>query len=117
MGIMPHVPTTRRGFRFGVRALLAALTMAAIIAWVYWYGWPRYMIYREQTQFEAAVRGLNPGVEVWKADQMLPTETHRYGAVDGMKSGYRVDEWPDASYFLFFPAADSPHAKNAAFEL
>jgi hypothetical protein len=55
---MSDAKPERRWFRFGLRTLLAAVTLAAIGSWGYWVAWPWWQGYREQVEFEAAVREL-----------------------------------------------------------
>src|SRR6478672_3849658 len=51
----------RRRFRFGLRTLLAAVTLAAVGSWAYWFGWPWWLAYRERIQFERTARQLKVG--------------------------------------------------------
>jgi hypothetical protein len=51
----------RRRFRFGLRTLLAVVTVAAVASWGYWVAWPWWQAYWEQTRFEKAVKQLKVG--------------------------------------------------------
>ncbi len=55
---MNEAKPKRRCFRFGLRTLFVVVALAAVGSWAYWIGWPWWMNYREQKQFEAAVREL-----------------------------------------------------------
>jgi hypothetical protein len=50
-----------RRFRFGLRTLLAVVTLAAVASWGYWIGWPWWQAYHEQIQFEGEIRQLKAG--------------------------------------------------------
>ena len=58
---MDQPPATRRRFRFGLRTLLAVVTLAAVGSWAYWIGWPSWQMYQEQCRFEEAVKHLHIG--------------------------------------------------------
>ncbi len=61
IGGMSEPIATRRRFRFGLRTLLAAVTLAAVGSWAYWFGWPWWLAYRERIQFERTARQLTVG--------------------------------------------------------
>src|SRR4029079_9688841 len=51
-----------RRFRFGLRTLLAVVTVAAVASWAYWFGWPWWSVQREQERFLAAVMQTKIGM-------------------------------------------------------
>ncbi len=58
-------PTAKpRRFRFGLRTLLAVVTLAAVGSWGYWVAWPWWQAYREQVNFEAAASQLRIGENI-----------------------------------------------------
>ena len=61
MTTTPQSAATRRRFRFGLRTLLVVVSLAAVASWGYWVAWPWWQAYREQIEFEAAVRQLKVG--------------------------------------------------------
>ena len=58
---MDQPPASRRRFRFGLRTLLATVTLAAVASWGYWIGWPRLYSYLERRRFELAASRLKAG--------------------------------------------------------
>lgn len=101
-----------RRFRFGLRTLLAAITLAAVASWIYWDGWARWLVHREQMRFEAAASQLHGGetiqdvfdglhqLEAPHSRQSLGTV--RFEQVDKC-AGYIVYEWPNRTYVVFCP--------------
>jgi hypothetical protein len=66
MTVAPAAP--RRRLRFGLRTLLAAVTLVAVAAWTYSVGWPWWVAYYEQVRFERIAANLKAGVttgEIW----------------------------------------------------
>lgn len=112
-------PPRRRWFRFGMRTLLAALTVAAVASWLYWDGWTRWQLYLEQMQFEAAVQSMPAGMTIREADSALQAMRSRREALYGQRNkwGYLVYEWPDSVYVFYVPTPDTPHAAHTSFEL
>src|SRR5689334_17695696 len=56
------LPTgNRRRFRFGLRTLLAVMTLAAVGSWGYWVAWPWWAAYWEQYLLERDVKQLHVG--------------------------------------------------------
>ncbi len=49
-------------FRFGLRTLLAVVTLAAVGSWGYWIGWPSWVEWREQKDFESSARQIKVGM-------------------------------------------------------
>ena len=75
----PQPTAAPRRFRFGLRTLLAGVTLAAIGSWAYWFGWPWWKEYREQCKFESAVAKLHVGISQYEFDQRpLLTFPHSY---------------------------------------
>ena len=58
---MDKSPATRRRFRFGLRMLLAVVTLAAVASWAYWIGWPWWVDYRLRRTVELAAAKLHVG--------------------------------------------------------
>jgi len=119
---MTSAPSSqRRRLRFGLRAALVGTTLVAVASWLYWDGWPRYRVFREQRQFEAAVRALTKAPLHREAGTALARFHRTFGVTlsdqSRHQSGYIVYEWPNAMYFVYFPAKDSPHFKHTAMEL
>ena len=103
---MDQLPATRRRFRFGLRTLLAVVTLAAVASWGYWVGWPWWKLHKEQMQFEHLARRLKANVsdnQVW--DQLAANPLYRvwWNSVDQQESEryYVVPyKWPNAVYFV-----------------
>jgi hypothetical protein len=117
---MPNAPAPNRRFRFGMRTLFAALTIATVTSWLYWDGWGRYKLYQEQKQFESAVIALS-GQSTTQVRATIPRTRRSFGfslnGKEGYSSGYTVHEWTNAMYFFYFPAKDSPHWKRTQWQL
>ena len=101
-------PAKRRRFRFGLRTLLAVVTLAAVASWGYWVAWPRWREYRERAGFESAVKRLKIGDTIDTAFDLLtpgrdiptvlpPPIRDRFPAFS--MSTY---ESPGATYCVFF---------------
>ena len=101
---MPEAPSPqRRPLSFSLRAALIAFTAAAVASWVYWDGWPRYKVYREQKQFEAAAKSLKSGA-------LIPVNlfTHNRTSMevfktrDGRQVGFIRFEWPSHNFYVVY---------------
>jgi hypothetical protein len=67
---MESSPTIRRHrFRFGLRTLLAVVTLAAVGSWGYWVAWPWWQEYGDRISFENEVKGLRTK---WKEQGGVP---------------------------------------------
>jgi len=73
---MTEIKPKRRWFSFSLRALLVVVTMAAVGSWACWVAWPWWQAYREQAQFEAAVRQLKIGDPNLLDNHLLPTKNN-----------------------------------------
>jgi len=102
---MTEAKPKRRWFQFSLRALLVLVSIVAIGSWAYWVAWPWWQAYREQAQFEAAVRqlkisGFNPA-----SMDRLPKQTSdsQVGTGDA-KFNYIVGKYvrANASYCIVF---------------
>ena len=71
----------RRRFRFGLRTLLAVVTLAAVGSWGYWVVWPWWERYLEQIRFEAATKQVKVGVKLNAAMNFLPRHYAQGGIV------------------------------------
>jgi hypothetical protein len=103
MPVMPDVP--RRRLRFGMRALLAALTVAAVASWLYWDGWGRYLSHIQQREFKSNVQQVKIGMITDDAQELLGTAGfHKIGytsAEDDNLIVYLWYKWPNANYVIF----------------
>jgi hypothetical protein len=96
----------RRRFRFGLRTLLAVVTLAAVGSWAYCVGWPWWKLHQEQMQFESLAKHLKANVsdnQVW--DRLAANPSYRiwWNKTDGEPSEqyYLVpNKWPNAVYFV-----------------
>lgn len=113
--------SNRRWVRYRMRAVLAVMTVAAVACWLYWYGWPRYLLYRELAEVEASLMRVDGDME--KASDILnefinerepraTTNTIPFCMWDD-DGGWIAREWPTVTYFLYFPKSGSRHATNA----
>lgn len=97
----------RRRFRFGLRSALTLLTLVAVASWVYWHGWPRYVVYRAQREFEEQVKHeLQPGelVHDVRAVGGLEHTLVGYGSDStGKGVAYACRVWPNKIYVIYGP--------------
>ena len=110
---MPRVRSRRR-LRFSLRGLLLLLTGAAVGSWVYWDGWARWELRREQQQFVAQAKELKRGGSI--RDYWLPYPPHHgrpfvsQRGVHNAKGHYKrylACRWPNALYVVFWQFRDS----------
>jgi hypothetical protein len=99
-------PANRRRFQFGLRSLFWLVAFVAIACWLYWDGWPRYRMYREQVQFEATVREkFSPGHTFYFANDFVGGMAHNvvggFGDADGNSVAYVRREWPNLSFVIY----------------
>jgi hypothetical protein len=104
----------RRWLRFSLRGLLLLLTVAAVGSWVYWDGWARWELRREQQQFVAQAKELKRGGSIrdyWRpqlARRGPPFISDRGGHdAKGRYKRYLACRWPNALYVVFWQFKDS----------
>jgi hypothetical protein len=97
----------RRRFRFGLRTLLAVVTLTAVASWSYWFGWPWWVNWREQVAFENSVRQIKAGMtrNQW-TDLIQWNNSNRPASHDYDPQHVRVGltwlVWPNAVYCIFY---------------
>jgi len=113
---MNEAKPKRRWFTFGLRTLFVMVTLAAIGSWAYWVGWPWWMDYREQRQFEAAARQLKIQDNDVADERRLPPKVHDMWHNTGDKRfHYKIGKYirTNVSYCIVFtfrkPAEPSAH--------
>ena len=104
---MESSPTIRRRrFRFGLRTLLAVVTLAAVGSWAYCVGWPWWKLHQEQKQFERLAMQLKANVtdnQAWDRLARNPSYRIWWNKADGEQSEryYLVPhQWPKAVYVV-----------------
>lgn len=105
---------SRRRLRFSLRGLLLLLTVAAVGSWVYWDGWARWEMRREQQQFVAQAKELRRGGSIrdyWRPQlaRRGPPFVSESGGHDakGRYKRYLACRWPNALYVVFWQFKDS----------
>ncbi len=58
----PKPAASRRRLSFGLRTLLAVVTLAAVASWGYWFGWPWWQMHQQQTRLINSVANLKAGL-------------------------------------------------------
>jgi hypothetical protein len=104
----------RRWLRFSLRGLLVLLTVAAIGSWVYWDGWARWELRRQQQDFVAQAMDLRRGGLIshdWRPQltRYGPPFVSEKGGQDakGRYKRYLASRWPSALYVVFWQYKDS----------
>jgi hypothetical protein len=106
----------RRRFRFGLRTLLAVVTLAAVGSWAYWFGWPWWQAIREEWRFIENVKKFSPGMS-WHDTQQI---------MHGVRQ-FSMDEFPDqileqylgpnATYYILCHTTKAPDGRLAKCEM
>jgi hypothetical protein len=103
---MDQPAPTRRRYRFGLRTLLAVVTLAAVGAWGYWIGWPSWKIHREQARFEESLDQLHVGVtsgQVWGMHSWHKPDLRMYASrADGIHMTLSRYLWSNRLYFIYY---------------
>jgi hypothetical protein len=102
----------RRRFQISVRLLLIGVAVSAVAFWVYWFGWPRWQLYREQAEFEESVRALKAGMSVEEATKLVRwnRKVKRYTQAFDSKENSVVlawYPWRNAIYCIYYVEAKS----------
>ena len=98
--------------RFRLRTLLLAVAAVAVLCWGYWIGWPSWLVYREQCQFEATFKQLHVGSTT---DDMLALQLpdvrgmNWYPLTYQPAWGWFVRGWPNAVYVAVCRIRDPIH--------
>jgi hypothetical protein len=93
--------------RFSLRTLLMIVTLAAVSFWGYWFGWPRWQIFREQVRFEESVKQLKVGMTENEASLLIRwPKTTRTNTVAFDQRGRPIVlakyEWPNVIYCVYY---------------
>jgi hypothetical protein len=97
----------RRRFRFGLRTLLAVVTVAAVASWGYLVGWPLWRIYCEQMSIERAAKQLKHGMTSDEISQALTEPGHWASRTNVVSDGPDCRgeihfDTGNAVYFVYF---------------
>jgi hypothetical protein len=85
---MDNAPATpRRRFRFGLRTLLAVVTLAAVASWAYWIGWPWWLDHCERIKMEQSIRQFQPGMPLAQFHGLVGNALLRLVRVTGFSDG------------------------------
>lgn len=103
-------------FRFSLRTLLIVVTLSAVSFWAYWFGWPRWQMYREQVRFEESVRQLKVGMTDEEASRLIrwPKKVTT-STIASDKKGRPIImakyDWPNVIYCVYYvcPGDGGPH--------
>jgi len=104
----------RRWFRFSLRTLFVVVTMVAASCWVYLAGWPRWQLYREQSDFEESVKQLRAGMTPNEGSNLARFETCVFkGIALGQTPAseqvvFNVYSWPNACYCICYILSGPP---------
>ena len=107
MTTAPQPAAPRRRFRFGLRTLLAVVTLAAVASWGYWIGWPWWLVHREQMKFEESVGQIKIGMTPSAASKLVDWKsriTTNSVAFDSQHNPIELTKyvWPNAIYCIYY---------------
>jgi hypothetical protein len=93
--------------QFRLRTLFILLTIAAVAAWGYWFGRPRWILGREQSAFEASARQIKAGMTrnewtkfvLWNNSKH--PASHQYDS-QHVRIGLTWVVWPNAIYCIYY---------------